>query len=169
MQALIKKRDLHKASQLIIDNLPGRRISDEAMINTWYPYNRRPRSRLRKRKNSPYYPRFYRFSKYYSHLANKSGCYDKDRILESGFTVGESWGCLEKAWVGFRAAKRLDNEKDMKQYASVIQRLEKELKIEVNDFPELGLCACGLEEDARKEKDEEEDEDDYVQIDFGSL
>jgi hypothetical protein len=31
MQALIKKRDQHKASQPIIDNLPGRRIGDEAM------------------------------------------------------------------------------------------------------------------------------------------
>jgi hypothetical protein len=38
---------------------------------------------------------------------------------------------LEKAWVGFRAAKRLENDKDMKLYASIIQRLEKELKIEV--------------------------------------
>jgi hypothetical protein len=46
---------------------------------------------------------------------------------------------LEKAWVGFRAAKRLENDKDMKLYASIIQRLEKELKIEVDDFPELGL------------------------------
>jgi len=44
---------------------------------------------------------------------------------------------LEKAWVGFGAAKRLENDEDMKLYASIIQRLEKELKIEVNDFPEL--------------------------------
>jgi hypothetical protein len=141
----------------------------KAMKRSWYPYSRRPRSRLRKRKNNPYRFGFYRFNKYYCNTENKNECYDRDRILVSGFTVGEAWGCLEKAWVGFRAAKRLDNDKDMKLYASVIQRLEKELKIEVNDFPELGLCACGLEEDAREEKDEEEDEDDYVQIDFGSL
>lgn len=111
-----------------------------------YPYNRRPRSRLRKRKNNPYRLGFYRFSRYYSNTVNSQGSYDKDRILESGFTVGESWGCLEKAWVGFRTAKRLENYADMKLYASIIQRLEKELKIEVNDFPELGLCACNLEE-----------------------
>ena len=91
--------------------------------------------------------------------------HDRNRILESGFTVGETWGCLEKAWVGFRAAKRLENDKDMKLYASVIQRLEKELKIEVNGFPELGLCACELKEDAKEEKEEEEekqDADDFV-------
>jgi hypothetical protein len=138
------------------------------MKYSWYPYSRRPRSRLRKRKNNPYRFGFYRFNKYYFDTENKNECYDRDRILDSGFTVGETWGCLEKAWVGFRAAKRLDNDKDMKLYASVIQRLEKELKIEVNDFPELGLCICELEDDA-KEEEEKQDEDDYVQIDFDSL
>jgi hypothetical protein len=132
---------------------------------SWYPYSRRQRNRLRKRKNSLYCLGFYRFSKYYSDAANKSGGYDKDRILESGFTVGETWGCLDKAWVGFRAAKRLENDKDMRLYASIIQRLEKELNIEVNDFPELGLCVCEIEKEA-KEEEEEQDEDDYVQTDF---
>jgi hypothetical protein len=65
---------------------------------------------------------------------------------------------LEKACVGFRAAKRLENDEDMKLYATVIQRLEKELKIEVNDFSELGICACNLEE-ANTEEEEEEDQD----------
>lgn len=155
-----------------------------------YPYNRRPRSRLRKRKNNPYRIGFYRFSRYYSNTVNSQGSYDKDRILESGFTVGESWGCLEKAWVGFRTAKRLENYADMKLYASIIQRLEKELKIEVNDFPELGLCACNLEEANTEEEEEEEedsklaiidpwtnekiqeakeDKDDYIEVDFDSL
>jgi hypothetical protein len=160
--------------------------------NRWYPFNRRSRSRLRKRKNNPYWPGFYRFSEYYSGIANKNGSYDKNKILDSGFTVGETWGCLEKAWVGFRAAKRLENDEVMKLYASIIQRLEKELKIEVNDFPELGLCACNLEEantEEEKDQDEEEDsklaiidpwtnekvqeakedEDDYREVDFDSL
>jgi hypothetical protein len=80
----------------------------------------------------------------------------------------------------------------MKLYASTIQRLEKELKIEVNDFSELGICACNLEEantEEEKEEDEEEDsklaiidpwtnekiqeakedEDDYREVDFDSL
>jgi hypothetical protein len=135
---------------------------------SWYPYGRRPRSRLRKRKNSPYCLGFYRFSKYSSDTTNKSDGYDKDRILESGFTVGETWGCLDKAWVGFMAAKRLENDKDMRLYASIIQRLEKELNIEVNDFPELGLCVCEIENDAMEE-DEKQDEDDLIQIDFDRL
>ena len=95
---------------------------------------------------------------------------------------------MEKAWVGFRAAKRLGNDKDMKLYASIIQRLEKELKIEVDDFPELGLCACDQENKDEKDQDNdysklgvvnpwsdekmqeiEENEDDYREVDFDSL
>ena len=158
------------------------------MGNTWYSCNSRPRNRLRKRKNSPYHLGLYRLSKYYSGRANKDGSYDRDRILNSGFTVGETWGCLEKAWVGFRAAKRLENDKDMKLYASIIQRLEKELKIEVDDFPELGLCACDQENKDEKDQDNdysklgvinpwsdekmqeiEENEDDYREVNFDSL
>lgn len=60
--------------------------------------------------------------------------------LNQEYTMGRAWGCLDKAWVGFRKAKRVENYADMKLYASVIQRVEKELKIEVNDFPELGFC-----------------------------
>jgi hypothetical protein len=79
----------------------------------------------------------------------------------------------------------------MKLYASIIQRLEKELKIEVNDFPELGICACNLEEANTEEEENQveedsklaiidpwtnekiqeakEDEDDYREVDFDSL
>ena len=96
---------------------------------------RRPRGRLRKRNTIRGFRKYYNFS-----TENNGAIYDRDRILESGYTVGQAWGCLDKAWVGFRKAKRVENYADMKLYASVIQRVEKELKIEVNDFPELGLC-----------------------------
>lgn len=106
------------------------------------------------------------FKKYYNFSTENNGAiYDGNRILESGYTVGQAWDCLDKAWVGFRKAKRVENYADMKLYASVIQRVEKELKIEVNDFPELGLCACEIEEGVN----EEEDEDDDVKINFDSL
>jgi hypothetical protein len=125
------------------------------------------RCRLRKRNITRGFRKYYNFT-----TENCKAIYDRERVLKSGFTVGETWGCLDKAWVGFRAAKRLVNYSDMKLYASIIQRLEKELKIEVNDFPELGLCACQLDEDTEgeeEEEEEEEDEDGLVQIDFDSL
>jgi hypothetical protein len=132
---------------------------------SWYPYNRRPRGRLRKRNTIRGFRKYYNFA-----TDNNDAIYNRDRILESGFKVGETWGCLDKAWVGFRAAKRLENYSDMKLYASIIQRLEKELKIEVNDFPELGLCACQLDEDTEdEEEDEEEEDEEDVRIDFDSL
>jgi hypothetical protein len=131
--------------------------------NRRYTYNRRPRGRLRKRNTIRGFRKYFNFA-----TDNNDAIYDRDRILESGFKVGETWGCLDKAWVGFRAAKRLENYSDMKLYASIIQRLEKELKIEVNDFPELGLCACQLNEDT-EEEEEEEEEVRRVQIGFDSL
>jgi hypothetical protein len=125
------------------------------------PTSRRQRCRLRKRNTLREFRKYYNFG-----TGNDDTNYERDKVLSSGFTVGETWGCLDKAWVGFRTAKRLENYSDMKLYASVIRRLEKELKIEVNYFPELGLCACDLEEN---ETEEDEDKDDYVEISFDSL
>jgi hypothetical protein len=131
------------------------------MVYSCSSTTRHPRSRLRKRHTYRGFRKYYNFS-----TGNDDAIYDRNNVLSSGFTVGETWGCLEKAWVGFRTAKRLENYSDMKLYASIIQRLEKELKIEINDFPELRLCACDLKEDI---KEEEEDEDDYVEISSDSL
>jgi hypothetical protein len=45
---------------------------------------------------------------------------------------------LDKAWVGYIIAEKLENRRyEVKLYASTIQWLEKELKIEINDFPDL--------------------------------
>lgn len=54
-----------------------------------------------------------------------------------------------------RAVKRLENDKDKRLYASDIPRLEKELNIEVNDFLELGLCACDQEDEKESNQDED--------------
>jgi hypothetical protein len=128
--------------------------------HNWGFDSRRPRSRLRKRNTIRGFRKYYNFA-----TGNNDAIYDKERVLESGYTVGQGWGCLDKAWNGFMRAKRLENHKDMTLYASIIQRVEKELKLEINDFPELGLCACELRADAK----EEEGEDDYVKIDCDSL
>ena len=133
------------------------------MVYSCSPPTRHPRSRLRKRHTFRGFRKYYNFG-----TGNDDAIHDRNKVLSSGFTVGETWGGLEKAWVGFRAAKRLENYSDMKLYASIIQRLEKELKIEVNDFPELGLCACDLEEDAKEGENEDED-DNYVEISLDDL
>jgi hypothetical protein len=73
----------------------------------------------KKKKHAQGIRKYYNFG-----TGNDDTNYERDKVLSSGFTVGETWGCLDKAWVGFRTAKRLENYSDMKLYASVIQRLE---------------------------------------------
>jgi hypothetical protein len=128
-------------------------------------FGRHPRSRLRKRHTFRGFRKCYNFG-----TGNNDTIYDnKNKVLSSGFTVGETRGALDKAWVGFRAAKRLENYHDMKLYASIIQRFEKELKIDVNDFPQLGLCSCNLEEYDKEEGEQEDGDDNYVEISLDDL
>jgi hypothetical protein len=128
--------------------------------HSWGFGSGRPRNRLRKRDTIRGFRKYYNFA-----TGNSAAIYDKNRVLGSGYTVSQAWGCLDKAWVGFRATKRLENYSDMKLYASIIQRIEKELNIEVNDFPELGLGACELKED----ENEDRNEDEYVEFDLDNL
>ena len=73
----------------------------------------------------------------------------------------------------------------MRKYAMAIQKFERLLNIEINEFPELGLYTSDAfynkEEDDdsklavidpwtnEKIKEAKEDEDDYVEVDFDSL
>ena len=73
---------------------------------------------------------------------------------------GEDCG---SAWVGLVIAKSQCDCEKMRKYAMAIQKFERLLNIEINEFPELGLYASGDFDN------KEEDEDDYVEIDFDSL
>lgn len=63
----------------------------------------------------------------------------KASVLPCGFTIDQSWGCLKRAWKGYKIAKDQEDVEKMYIYAKVIQRVEKELGIEINSFPQLGL------------------------------
>ena len=76
---------------------------------------------------------------------------------------GPLFGGLHKAWLGYVIAKNECNCEKMTKYAMAIQKFERLLNIEINEFPELGLYAS----DAFDNK--EEDEDDYREVDFESL
>jgi hypothetical protein len=57
-----------------------------------------------------------------------------------GFTIGQSWGALRKAWKGYRIAKvQGDNEK-MIEYASKIRKIQGELGVSVASFPHIGIA-----------------------------
>ena len=54
--------------------------------------------------------------------------------LPSGYKVNQTWGGLHKAWVGYCIARdKLEPDKEI-YYAKVIQKLQKELGLEVSEF-----------------------------------
>jgi hypothetical protein len=140
-----------------------------------------PRSRLRKRKEggltiTPYqgvYLRHNSLKVYHSSTFNR---------YRNG---GPLWGGLHKAWLGYVIAKcQCDCEK-MTKYAIAVQKFERLLNIELNEFPELELYASDAFNNKEEDDDSKlavidpwtnekiqvvkEDEDDYVEIDFDSL
>jgi hypothetical protein len=91
----------------------------------------------------------------------------KYRTCESGYTVGQGYGGLYKAWMGFLINKYENNLQGMIHYAEGIRRMEKDMKLDINEFPELLQAASEyvnnpeneelLEEEAeRRRKDPDE-------------
>lgn len=62
-----------------------------------------------------------------------------DRILPSGFFESQTWGALHKCWIGFIIAKEKEEWDKIDLYAERIQKLQKELSIEVTDFSDWGI------------------------------
>ncbi|HLN35055.1 MAG TPA: hypothetical protein VK250_07205 [Nitrososphaeraceae archaeon] len=54
--------------------------------------------------------------------------------LPSGFFTNQTWGALNKAWVGYCIARdKFEPDREI-YYAKVIQKLQKELGLEVSEF-----------------------------------
>ncbi len=54
--------------------------------------------------------------------------------LPSGFFENQTWGALHKAWIGYYIARdKLEPDREI-YYAKVIQKLQKELGLEVSEF-----------------------------------
>ena len=89
---------------------------------------------------------YLRYSKKYYFAPDKHS----KKLLPSGFTEGQTWGGLEKAWMAFIIAKNNDDLEKMNYYAPVIQKLQHELGLKPTDFPELNLSALGFFSDNAK-------------------
>jgi hypothetical protein len=57
----------------------------------------------------------------------------------NNFSTGQSWGALRKAWKGYRIAKVHNDNTKMTEYATKIRKIQRELKINVASFPNLGI------------------------------
>jgi hypothetical protein len=90
----------------------------------------------------------FRHNYHKDYLAMKRGTYDYSKIyrvfhkhgtiLDSGWYDTQTWGSLHKAWIGYVIAKNKGEYDQQIQYASIIQKLQKELNLEVSSFPQLG-------------------------------
>ena len=60
-------------------------------------------------------------------------------MLKSGYTVDQTWKGLKKAWLGYTIAKNKGEDNKLVYYASVIQKLQKELGYTtgIANFPHL--------------------------------
>ena len=95
----------------------------------------------------------------------KNGTYDYSKryrifhkhgiLLESGWYDTQGWGALHKAWVGYVIAKNKEEYDKEIKYASIIQKLQKELGIDIASFPQLGLMAPS-DDDCYTDEEEEE-------------
>ena len=55
------------------------------------------------------------------------------------FYTTQAWAVLSKCWKGYKIAKGQDDLKKMKYYAQGIRKAQRELGLEVDNFPDLGL------------------------------
>jgi hypothetical protein len=69
----------------------------------------------------------------------KRGLKYGDHMLSSGFFASQTWGALYKCWIGFVIAKEKLEWEKIDLYAGRIQKLEKELGIELTDFSNWGI------------------------------
>lgn len=150
--------------------------------NNLGPGSRRPRSRLRKRKGTTLTLHRSIPRKFTSLRVVHPSSFSRGRYRYRG--DGPLYGGLHKAWVGYAIAKSQVDFEKMRKYAMVIQKFERRLNIEINEFPELGLYASDAfnnkEEDddsklavidpwTEKIQDAKKDEDDCKEVDFDSL
>ncbi|MGI8833976.1 MAG: hypothetical protein ACR2IS_15235 [Nitrososphaeraceae archaeon] len=71
--------------------------------------------------------------------ANYLATRGKLRILDSFHTENQTWGALCKAWTGYKIGLSKYELEKMRYYALVIQKLQRELGIQVASFPNLDI------------------------------
>jgi hypothetical protein len=76
---------------------------------------------------------------------------NRSKALDSLYYENQTWGALHKAWKGYVIAKNKDEFERLEYYAGVIQKLQKELGLEISSFPDLGMIAENTADDSQCE------------------
>ena len=146
---------------------------------TFKHYHNKYQKRTRLRKKNPYQLGQYRFQnqqfpqpslRVYHRLQQA----EKDRKLPSGYTIGQTWGALHKAWLGYCIALSKNEDENALLYASIVQKLQRKLGIPVREFVEVDMFGSVIDKEESKlavidpftnEKiqDAMEEEHDYVE------
>lgn len=98
-------------------------------------------------------PKKYRNSGWkYCGLGYYRGARYGGQLPETGYLyyTTQAWRVLQKCWLGYKIAKGQDDVKSMKYYAKGIRKAQKELGLEVDSFPNLGLYGTGETELIKK-------------------
>jgi hypothetical protein len=99
----------------------------------------------------------------YRNKKNRDGKFpsrsSQSTTLKSGYTVDQTWKALSKAWLGYTIAKNKGEDDKMVYYASVIQKLHKELGYTtgIANFPHLALDEDITKEKSNRKKNSEND------------
>ncbi len=88
---------------------------------------------MRSHKYRYSFDKFLKLKKWDPYKGFKYG-YRYHNILPSGYYENQTWGALHKAWVGYWIAKDKFEYDREEYYAKVIQKLQRELGIEVSEF-----------------------------------
>ena len=92
-----------------------------------------------------------KFNLYHYLQRTKKSYYNRgdDKMLDSGFTVGQTYGGLYKAWLAYIISKSPRNYDEINAagIASFIQKLESELGLPIASFPELKMTGLGHDSD----------------------
>jgi hypothetical protein len=121
------------------------------MNNRSWGFGRSPRSRLRKRKKGAASFHYGIPRKFTSLRVKHSPSSSRGQYKYRG--EGPLHGGLDKAWVGYVIARNQDDYEKMRKYAIAIQRFERLLNIEINEFPQLGLYTSDALENVVEDDD----------------
>ena len=69
----------------------------------------------------------------------------KDRKPPSGYTVGQTWGALHKAWLGYCIALSKNEDENALLYAPIVQNPQRELGIQVRENAEIDMFGSAIE------------------------
>ena len=114
-----------------------------------YPY----RYRMNRYKFSPLFKQ-YKIHPIKRMLRNEKNNSRYGIMLECGFTDKQTWGALQKCWVGYNISRNNLDLKNQVMYAERIQKLQKELCIEITNFANIGVYAADVYEEDDDENNE---------------